>query len=200
MGFTLEHVVPWGRSFDEYIAMFDLSDADLLRRILGCGDGPASFNALLTRQGGGVLSVDPLYRLSTQDIRKRIIRMDAMEEFLSDYSQGVEQGRYVEGELPHLPFNDREFDLAVCSHLLFLYSEQLSEDFHVASIQELCRIAREVRVFPLLELGAKISRHLQAVTDELINKGYDVSIVPVRYEFQKGGNKMMKVWGAENRL
>ena len=32
--------------------MFDLSAADLGRRILGCGDGPASFNAELTAQGG----------------------------------------------------------------------------------------------------------------------------------------------------
>ena len=45
-------------------------------------------------------------------------------------------------------FADREFDLALCSHLLFLYSEQLTADFHLASIRELCRVAGEVRVFP----------------------------------------------------
>ena len=60
MSFTLESVVPWGRSFDEYIAMFSLSDSELQGRILGCGDGPAAFNALLSRRGGRVLSVDPL--------------------------------------------------------------------------------------------------------------------------------------------
>ena len=37
--FTLEQVVPWGRSFEEYRAMFALSDADLEGRVLGCGDG-----------------------------------------------------------------------------------------------------------------------------------------------------------------
>ncbi|MEJ2690734.1 MAG: SAM-dependent methyltransferase, partial [Deltaproteobacteria bacterium] len=52
MSFTLEKVVPWGRSFAEYAAMFALSKADLQGRILGCGDGPASFNASLSRQGG----------------------------------------------------------------------------------------------------------------------------------------------------
>lgn len=35
MSFTLEKVVPWGRSFDEYAAMFSLSNADLDKRILG---------------------------------------------------------------------------------------------------------------------------------------------------------------------
>jgi len=228
MSYRLEHVVPWGRSFDEYVAMFALSEADLQRRILGCGDGPASFNAILTRRGGRVVSVDPLYRYSAEDIRSRInenyaevleqtrknrhefiwtsiksvdelghLRMSAMEEFLSDYPQGLEQGRYVEGELPHLPFAGREFDLAVCSHLLFLYSEQFSGDFHVASIRELCRVAHEVRVFPLLELGAKISRHLQVVTDNLSGLGYSVTVAPVSYEFQRGGNQMMIIRGAE---
>jgi len=36
MGFTLEKVVPWGRSYDEYVSMFGLSEADLRLRVLGC--------------------------------------------------------------------------------------------------------------------------------------------------------------------
>jgi len=39
MGFTLEKVVSWGRSYDEYVAMFDLTEADLEHRILGCVRG-----------------------------------------------------------------------------------------------------------------------------------------------------------------
>jgi SAM-dependent methyltransferase len=224
MSFSLEKIVPWGRSFDEYAAMFGLSESDLDKRILGCGDGPASFNATLTRQGGHVVSVDPLYHFLAKDIHQRIqetysqvldqtrknrhefiwtsirsvdelgrLRMAAMEEFLSDYSKGAKQGRYVDGQLPHLPFADGQFDLAVCSHLLFLYSEQLSADFHIASIRELCRVAREVRIFPLLELGAKTSRHLRPVIAGLTAAGYAATIAPVSYEFQRGGNQMMKV-------
>lgn len=226
MSFSLKEIVPWGRSFAEYVAMFALSDEDLGKQILGCGDGPAAFNARLSSRGGRVASVDPIYRYTADDIRRRIretyaevmaqtrknahefiwtdissvdelgrIRMSAMEEFLCDFPQGWEQGRYVNGTLPHLPFGDRQFDIAVCSHLLFLYSEQLSEDFHVASILELCRVAAEVRIFPLLELGSKKSRHLNAVARVLPKKGYDVAIVPVDYEFQRGGNRMMIVRG-----
>jgi hypothetical protein len=44
MTFTLDEVVPWGRSFDEYAAMFALEARELSRRILGCADGSASFN------------------------------------------------------------------------------------------------------------------------------------------------------------
>src|SRR5688572_15877248 len=70
--FTLASVVPWGRSYDEYVRMFALTDGDLQSRILGCGDGPASFNAELTRRGGRVVSADPLYRFSRDEIRRRI--------------------------------------------------------------------------------------------------------------------------------
>lgn len=70
--FTLDQVVPWGRSFDEYCRMFALSDDDLTLRILGCGDGPASFNAEATRRGAAVISCDPMYHWDTVAIRERI--------------------------------------------------------------------------------------------------------------------------------
>ena len=69
--FTLEEVVPWGRSFDEYHRMFGLSDDDLVRKILGCGDGPASFNAEATRRGAAVISCDPIYRWEAVHIFQR---------------------------------------------------------------------------------------------------------------------------------
>ncbi len=48
--FTLDQVVPWGRSFDEYRNMFALADTDLRSKILGCADGPESFNAEATQR------------------------------------------------------------------------------------------------------------------------------------------------------
>ena len=65
MAFSLEKVVPWGRSFGEYVAMFALSDADLHLRVLGCADGPASFNAEMHMRGRRVVcneSVGALYQ------------------------------------------------------------------------------------------------------------------------------------------
>lgn len=52
MSFTLSEVVPWGRSYDEYLAMFSLSPEDLWQKILGCGDGPAGFNFSSTVSSG----------------------------------------------------------------------------------------------------------------------------------------------------
>ena len=72
MAFQLTDVVPWGRTFDEYAAMFALDDMDRSRSILGCGDGPASFNVEMSRRGSRVISVDPLYRFSAAEIAQRI--------------------------------------------------------------------------------------------------------------------------------
>jgi len=79
--------------------------------------------------------------------------MAAMQAFLDDYELGKRQGRYVNAELPTLPFENGTFHLALCSHFLFLYSTQLGEAFHRAAIHEMCRVAVEVRIFPLLALG-----------------------------------------------
>ncbi len=72
MGMTLDSIVPWGRSFEEYVTMFGLTNTDLTKRILGCGDGPAGFNSELTARGGTVISLDPIYAFSRVQIRGRI--------------------------------------------------------------------------------------------------------------------------------
>jgi SAM-dependent methyltransferase len=224
MGFTLDKVVPWGRSYDEYLAMFALTEADLRRSILGCGDGPAGFNAELTRRGGRIVSVDPVYIFDALQINNRIsetreavmtqlrknqsdyiwnaiasieelehARMSAMAIFLADYENGKREGRYIEGELPTLPFENGTFDLSLSSHFLFLYSTHLSAEFHLQALREMLRIAREVRIFPLLTLDGSPSPHLSFVIESLSSQGYKIEIKPVLYEFQRGGNEMLVV-------
>ena len=222
--FTLEQVVPWGRSFAEYSSMFALTDADISRRILGCGDGPASFNAEATTRGASVASADPIYQWDAEQILARItatyddvleqtrrnqdefvwdsigsvdelgrVRMQAMRTFLSDYARGKAESRYVYAALPTLPFDSLSFDLALCSHFLFLYSIQLGEVFHAAALEELCRVAHEVRVFPLLALGGQPSPYVTSCAERLRTLGFDVSIERVPYEFQRGGNEVMRI-------
>ena len=122
------------------------------------------------------------------------LRLDTMQRFLDDYPAGCARGRYVVGALPSLPFHAQSFDLALCSHLLFTYSEQFTAAFHVASLLELARVAREVRIFPLVTafLG-DISPHLTEVLEDLQAHGCAVKVRPVAYEFQKGGNQMLYV-------
>lgn len=224
MPLEYKSIVPWGRSLTEYIEMFSLSDEDLKGFILGCGDGPASFNYEMTQKGLSVVSVDPIYKFNRELLEQRIdevydhvlertrknmdnyiwenissveelgkIRMDSMKKFLDDYEKGKLENRYVAGELPSLPFKDDSFDLALVSHLLFLYSEQLSLDFHIKSIDELCRVSKEVRIFPLLDMNSKRSIYVDEVIEYFSKKGYSACEEKVNYEFQKGGNTMLRI-------
>ncbi len=123
----------------------------------------------------------------------REVRLAAMRRFLEDFPQGLREGRYLARALPHLGFSDGAFDLALCSHFLFTYSELLSLSFHVASIEEMCRVAGEARVFPLLQGYGGRSPHLQPVIGRLRERGYRVEIRRVPYEFQRGGDEMLAV-------
>jgi hypothetical protein len=146
MTFTLDEVVPWGRNFDEYTAMFALDARDLAGRILGCADGPASFNAEASARGARVVSCDPLYQFTPAEIASRIeavtprmldqARANAAG-FVWDRFASVEElgavrraamdcflrdyegggtGRYVGAALPELPFGDGTFDVFAAGH------------------------------------------------------------------------------------
>ena len=119
--------------------------------------------------------------------------MAAMQAFLSDYESGKAQGRYIGAELPALPFADSAFDIALCSHLLFVYSVQLGEAFHRAAVLEMCRVAADIRIFPLLALGGDSSPFVTLCMREVRAAGYDVAIEKVRYEFRRGFNEMMHI-------
>jgi len=224
MAMVLDKVVPFGRSMDEYIKIFNLTNADLNKRIVGVGDGPASFNAEMTHQGKSVVSVDPLYQFSGDEILQRfnevvdnIIdqvkatpndwvwsyhkspddlrhnRVKVMQKFLSDYEMGKKSNRYTVGELPKLAFKNNEFDIALCSHLLFLYSDHLDYDFHVNSVGKMLRIAQEIRIFPLITLMWEPSQHIDRIIKHYTSKGYRIDIEKVEYELQPGGNQMLKI-------
>ena len=224
MGVKLSQAVPWGRSMAEYVGMFDLGAQDLGKQILGCADGPASFNAEMTAQGYRVVSSDPIYVFTDHEIRQRVaatfetimgqmpatrdnfvwdtipsiealgeLRMAAMEAFLRDFARGNQGNRYVASALPHLPFAASSFDLALCSNFLFLYSKQLGEAFHIMALRELCRVAVEVRVFPLLDLDGQISPHLGPALATLRREGFHATVRTVPYEFLKGANEMVVI-------
>ena len=86
MTMRLSEVIPWGRSFEEHRLMFALSQDDLAGSILGCGDGPASFNAEAVTRGHRVISCDPLYAFSAGDIERRV--RECYDTVISQVRQG----------------------------------------------------------------------------------------------------------------
>jgi len=220
---NLDEVIPLGRCLGEYRKMFSLEPSDLKLAILDCAGGTASFNAEMTRLGNKVISCDPDYQFTAGEIRTHLpeyhtfingfelskdfhtwkyfdspnhlgeVRRRATEEFLEDFPSGLEQGRYVNASLPDLSrFDNDQFDLALCSHFLFTYSDRFSENFHLQAITEMCRVAKEVRVFPLLDRFGGISEHLNPIRT-ILNRSFHVETPVVNYEFQIGGNEMLRV-------
>lgn len=82
MAFCLNHVVPWGRNMEEYKLMFRLDENDMTKKIAGFGDGPACFNCEATNKGSHVISFDPIYKFSKEEIQERIedVRVTVMQQ------------------------------------------------------------------------------------------------------------------------
>jgi hypothetical protein len=226
-GFSMSDLaaaVPFGRNFEEYCLMFMLTDEHKSSRILGVGDGPASFNAEASAQGWRVTSVDPLYEHSAEAIAGdstksldqvvdrvfagasswtlsyhksaeslRAKRFKSIEIFCDDYKHGLSTGRYVAGRLPRLPFLDDSYDVALCSNLLFLYSEMFDLSMHIHSVREMLRVAHTIQIFPLFALDRSISKHLGAVVEHFVAEGCSLSIQTVAYELQPGSNRKLTI-------
>ncbi|MFC9964253.1 hypothetical protein ACFVH4_08405 [Nocardia ignorata] len=215
-------IVVSSRSLAEYRAMFALTERDLRRRILDCPGGAASFTAEMSEFGADVMACDVAYfadglarvastavteadrgnryvRAHAEEYRwtffagpdeHRRARRDSAERFVAH--AGTTPDRYVAARLPVLPFADDSFDLVLSSHLLFSYADDLGHEFHRRAIVELLRVGAEVRVFPLLGVGAATPyARLGELIAELGRDGVDSRIVAVDYEFQAGADQML---------
>lgn len=221
--FDIDKIVFIGRSYDEYMKMFDLSlDCLKNKRILDCAAGASSFTSKLSTLGYDVIATDVLYDIdpdvleekcendlskvmhtlsgvedmyvwnyfkTPDELRKH--RMATYQAFIKHY-KNERSNKYIKSELPKLPFEDDEFSLVISSHFLFLYDDRLSYEFHKDSIQEMLRISKEIRIFPLLGLNGKKSLLVDKIMDGLL-KEVIVEIIKVPYEFMRGGNEMMKI-------
>ena len=221
--FDLRGIVPWGRRYDEYADFFAFDELPPTGSILDVGGGPASFAAEAAERGMEVVACDPIYAATGDAIQRRFeetrgdmmaglriaqyrfnwkrygspdriesLRRKALDIFLADFETRRRE-RYIPASLPELPFGTDAFQTALCSHLLFLYGDDLDAAFHVAAARELARVAHEVRIFPLLNLDGRPSSHLPIVMDELQEAGLFPQLVAVPFEFQRGATHMLRI-------
>lgn len=213
-----------GRTRQEYHAMFDLRGQDLCGAVLDCCAGASSFTAEARGAGVEVTAVDPCYRMAPDQLADTLaadragtgrlvdatpeafewtwyrsrehheqLRKAAISQFLLD--RMLHPDRYVPGALPVLPFEDRRFDLVLCSHLLFTWATGLGEHWHRQALAELVRVSdRQVRVFPLVGKGTEgPPPFLRPLVQELRAQGLDVRAHPVPMRFQRGARHAMVI-------
>lgn len=222
MSLQLDDFLITGRTFEEYAAFFDLNAETMKNmRVLDCPSGASSFIAEAKSRGIVAQGCDILYCYDRDELRaqgeKSIEKIYAdtswMEDNDFDFYHSIERHKehrvgalkafytdyntkdYWFAELPKLPHEDDSFDLVLSSHLLFVYDDRLDLAFHEASITEMLRISKEVRIFPLVDY--KNSRVDES--DNLSPFAYQIAkkfcgeIVKVGFEFQKNGGYMMRM-------
>ena len=225
MTLNLENIAITGRIFEEYSFFFDLKLEDLKdKKVLDCPSGASSFVSTLKQNDIDVIGVDLLYEFDIESIETQgyktiektyqdtswmdVYKMDfykskenhrnhrenALKAFVNDFNKKD----YIFAKLPNLPFENKEFDLALSSHLLFVYDNMLDYEFHKNSILEMLRVSKEVRIFPLVDFkNSKVleeknfSPFVYKILEEL--KDFKCEIVKVDFEFQPKANYYLKI-------
>lgn len=222
MSLQLDDFLITGRTFEEYAAFFDL-DAEMMknRRVLDCPSGASSFIAEAKAFGIVTQGCDILYRYDAEALRRqgeksiekiyadtgwmagnslefyqsieghKNHRIKALQKFCADYN--LDDYRFA--ELPKLPYEDDSFDLVLSSHLLFVYDDRLDFAFHEASIAEMLRVGKEVRIFPLVDYkNSRVdeSDNLSPFVYQIAEK-FGGEICKVGFEFQKNASYMMRL-------
>ena len=169
----LGEIIVSSRPYDEYLAMFDLTDDDVLAGpVLDCPAGAGAFAAGVRARGGRVVSVDPAFALPPAElVAASSAGLELALAYLARNAESYEWGYFqslaelrrrrlaaldvfaeefhgpddahVVASLPFLPFPDRRFRLVLSAYLLFSYPDHFDETAHLAGLRELARVADE---------------------------------------------------------
>jgi len=126
--------------------------------------------------------------------RHRAGRKASLQRFATH--AGDVRGRecYIPGRLPKLPFDDRRFDLVLCSHFLFLYADQFDAQFHLDSVREMMRVSRRsVLIYPLISLRLDPYPHLEHIMEEIRNLGGRPELFRSQLPFIPGSTHGLKI-------
>lgn len=221
MSFKLNSVVPWGRNFSEYKAMFMLTDEDLQKKIAGFGDGPASFNFEADKMGMNVTSYDIVYQFSKVELQNRIeevrgIVMEQMAENMDNYVwnniKSLDELERIRMSAMNMFLEDFEIGKAEGRYVYHNLPDRVNKDDNTYDIGLSSH-------FLLMYTDLGYDFHIKAISEmmrvckevrifpvcdldgnktDLITKvsnylrgEYCVNIIKTKYEFQKGNNEMM---------
>lgn len=221
MAFQLNNVVPWGRNMEEYRLMFRLDEDDIAKKIAGFGDGPACFNCEATREGGHIISFDPIYQFSKEEIQKRIevVRitvMQQMRENMDNYVwtniKNLEELENIRMSAMRKFLDDYELGEAEGRYVFHELPNKLpyetgSFDIGLSShfllmytalgydfhVRSITEMLRVCKEVRIFPIVDLDANETDLVKDviQYFKKSRNVEIVATDYEFQKGENKLL---------
>jgi hypothetical protein len=124
-------------------------------------------------------------------------RERGLQTFFADFPKGFVQGRYQAGDGLALPFTASQFGVALCSHFLFADLASQTPERHVQLIIELARVAKEVRIFPLIDKIGQVSPLLGPVLLGLQERNFGEEVREVAHALYPAGNAMLRVWAKQ---
>lgn len=221
MAFELKNVVPWGRTLKEYIQIFKMTGSDLKSKIISFGDGPASLNSEMTKRGKTVVSLDPIYQFSENELKQRIAetketvieQMKANQEnfvwkniknvseleqirmhAMTDFLDDFEVGKKQERYIYHeLPNPTKYNNLEFDLGLSSHFLILYSQLGIDFHIQAITEMLRICKEIRIFPI-LNLNATKSEVLDDIIthfDANFIVNIESSDYEFQKGGNKML---------
>lgn len=124
-------------------------------------------------------------------------RRNGIATCLADYDKGRTEKRYLPTQKGLLPFDDDSFDLALSADCFFTGAPDQTVDTHLEQIKALAYVAKEVRIYPLVEKNGQPSLLLGPVLLGLQQGNFAVEIREVDYHLQCGSYAMLRVWARE---
>jgi hypothetical protein len=221
--FELNRVVPWGRNLAEYTKIFDLTDNELNSKIISFGDGPASFNAEMTQLNNTVISIDPIYQFSKNELSDRIKETKdiVLEQTKNNFEKFVWKNIRDIGHLEEIRMTAMynfldDFEIGKLQNR-YQYHELpnktkfdestfdlgLSSHFLILysqlglefHIQSITEMLRICKEVRIFPI-LNLNAEKSEVLDDIINffsDEFEVQIKSSNYEFQKNGNQMLVI-------
>jgi hypothetical protein len=168
----LDRFVFLGRTWEEYLLIFDIKEEQLIgKHVLDCPGGACSFTAVANQKGIRAAAIDAAYYYSIEELKKK--GLDDIEYTLSKIEQvkdkcrweyfedtkelrkervkaliqciedmETDNSRYFPAILPVLPFENDSFDITLSAHFLFMYADKIDYNFHLQTIKEMMRVTK----------------------------------------------------------
>lgn len=127
-------------------------------------------------------------------------RKEGIDKFFADFDKAKDEQRCLAVKEHNLPFADFSFDLALSAHYLFADLDDQDVNFHLAIIKELARVAKEVRIFPLIDRHNQPSPFLGPVLLGLQAENYGVEVKEVKFHLQESDNAMLRVYAQQCQI
>ena len=143
MSLKLNDIALIGKTYSEYLKIFDLNENKLYdKKILDITGGVNSFCAEANLKEIDVVAIDKIYSFDVKKLKNKSQNNIARNLFLYDYETNIEH--YQIANLPKINFRNNSFDLALISNLV-------DYKFYREVLLQALRVAKEVRIFPLIE-------------------------------------------------